>query len=1170
MKQFFERFFCLFLVFLSLISCNNSSNKKRFDNEPRRIEILFLGHQQEAHNSRVYMPMLASALTKGGINITYTEDVDDLNSEKLSLYDGLIIYANHEKITDLQITSLLDFVKQGNAFIPIHCASFCFNESEKYIDLVGGQFKSHKTGIFTAKIIDKAHPITKSFKEFSTWDETYVHDKISDDISVLMERVEGEHHEPWTWVKEYGKGKVFYTAYGHDERAWNNPGFHELIKRGILWAVSENVKKNWEVFSKDIPVLVYKDVPNIPNYEKRDPAPKFQMPLSPEDSKKLIQVPVGFDLKLFASEPDIINPIAMNWDEKGRLWVIETVDYPNTVRDDKGLGDDRIKICEDTNGDGKADKFTIFADKLNIPTSFSFSNGGIIVSQAPHFLFLKDTDGDDKADIRKVLIDGWGTFDTHAGPSNLQNGIDNKVYGVVGYSGFKGTVLGGNHEFGQGIYRFNPNLTDFEFLTSTSNNTWGLGITEDNSIFASTANNTHSVFMGISNKRFNGVKGIPNIGSVKIDGHYDIKPITRNIRQVDVFGGFTAAAGHHFYTARTYPKAYWNKVAFVCEPTGNLVHISKIKKIGAGYVEQDGGNLMVSSDEWFSPVEAKVGPDGSVWVLDWYNFIIQHNPTPRIERGGYDAENGKGNAYVNPLRDKSRGRIWRVVPKEDKGKQKIKLDRNNSKELVKVLSNDNLFWRLTAQRLLIENGNKNILSDLYKLINDDKVDEQGLNPGALHALWALKGLLGVVESNKEAVTVVEKALFHTSGAIRKAAIQILSRSIRTDDMLLKAGVLNDKDPSVQKEALLYFSEREPSVNIGKMLYELSKEKRINNDSWLSKAVYIAASKHSVGFINEYKRMNPSFNAKSLYKIPREDKNYNDIDWETMKLPQYIEKAGLEIDGIIWFRKNFEVSGNNIGKPAIVSLGPIDDSDIAYINGKKIGGLENSHLENRIYDIPIGVLVEGKNVIAIRVVDNGGDGGLYGEKEQLFVKIGANKTSLFGNWKYEVEENYANRSKNVFEGISIAALLIKNSISQIGLSDVSSTDIDEDVTYIYIKTIKNEMKYDVTEFEVQAGKQIALVFENTDFMQHNLIITKRGEKETVGLAADKLAADPNGADKNYVPEMSEVLFATAIINPEEKVVLKFTAPSEPGLYPYICTFPGHWRIMQGTMKVVRGD
>ena len=257
-----------------------------------------------------------------------------------------------------------------------------------------------------------------------------------------MERTEGDNHEPWTWTKEHGKGKVFYTAYGHDERTWTNPGFHQLMKQGILWAVNEDVRKQWDNFRKEIPTLKYREEANIPNYEKRNPLPRYQEPLSPEESKKLIQVPVGFDLELFASEPDIINPIAMDWDERGRLWVIETVDYPNSVRDAEGVGDDRIKICEDTNGDGKADKFTIFADKLNIPTSLVFANGGIIVSQAPHFLFLKDNDGDDKADVRDIIISGWGTFDTHAGPSNLRYGFDNQIWGVVGYSGFKGSIAG--------------------------------------------------------------------------------------------------------------------------------------------------------------------------------------------------------------------------------------------------------------------------------------------------------------------------------------------------------------------------------------------------------------------------------------------------------------------------------------------------------------------------------------------------------------------------------------------------------------------------------------------------------------------------------------------------------------------------------------------------------
>ncbi len=1163
MKTNYLKFVAFLLIMVSFINCKSDHNKAMVDDSPRRIEILFLGHSIEHHNSRVYFPILASGLTQSGINITYTEDVNDLNPETLSLYDGLIIYANHESIDPSQEKALLDYVKEGHAFIPIHSASFCFKNSPKYIDLVGAQFMEHGTGTFTATIVNKEHPAMKSVNEFSTWDETYIHDKIASDIKILEERVEGDHHEPWTWVKQYGEGKVFYTAYGHDERTWTNPEFQNLVKQGILWAVSESVHKNWEAYSKDIPSLSYEVRDNIPNYEKRDPAPKYQLPLTPEQSAKLIQVPAGFDLELFASEPDIINPIDINWDEKGRLWVIETVDYPNTVLDDKGTGDDVIKILEDTDNDGKADKVTVFADKLNIPTSFTFWNGGIIVSQAPYFLFLKDTNGDDKADVKEILIDGWGVFDTHAGPSNLQYGIDNNIYGVVGYSGFEGTAFGQQFKFNQNMYRFDPKKNYFEVLTNTSNNTWGLGITEDNSLFASTANNTHSVFLGIPNKNMAGVEGIPAQGSLKIDGHYAMQPLTPNVRQVDVFGGFTAAAGHHFYTARNYPSSYWNKVAFVCEPTGGVVHIAKIEKDGAGYHEEDGGNLFASSDEWVSPVAAKVGPDGNAWVADWYNFIVQHNPTPSAVRGGYDAVNGKGNAYENPLRDISRGRIWRVVPKNHEESEDLVLDMENPMELVHTLTNENMFWRMTAQRLLVERGQTDVVNDLYKLVNNSHMDAKGLNSGALHALWTLDGL-GALQTEKEAINVATGALYHPSASVRKAAIQMLPKNETTDASLLKANILNDSDPSVQLAAILYYSERPTSESVGEMLYELSQEKSVAKDSWLSKALYAAATRHGEGFMKKYALSHPKFKMSATKTDQRQDVAFDDSNWKTMQLPQYIEDAGLDMDGVIWFRRNFNFNSRN---STYISLGPINDSDVVFINGKQIGLTEKDHMRNRYYDVPVNLFTNGANTIAVRVEDIGGNGGIYGKPEQMFIRSGEKTVSLAGTWKFDVENDYSKSYDNAFGGASVADLFAQNYFGQ-GADGKDSNDTTGKIgTSINIKTVKNEMKYDVTEFVVTAGESVEIVLQNVDFMQHNLVIVKPGTKDKVGAAADKLGADPNGAEMNYVPRMDEVLFATALINPEQTVTLKFTVPSEPGVYPFICTFPGHWRIMQGVMKVV---
>ncbi|MGH2622989.1 MAG: PVC-type heme-binding CxxCH protein, partial [Sphingobacterium sp.] len=454
----------MFFVALSVWGCQEN-------NKPRRLELFFLGHDSKHHDSEMLADILSKEYFADGINITYSNDPEDLKREDLHLFDGLILYANHDTISESQAKALLDYVASGKGFIPIHSASFCFRNSDEVVNLIGGQFKSHEGGSFGAEIIKPEHQAMQGLSSFVTeWDETYVHDHLADDIDVLMERVDTSHREPYTWVKNYGKGRVFYTAFGHDERTFKNPGFIKLVKNGILWAVGDQAVERMKKFVIAEPTY---EEGRMPNYERKDPPPRYQHPLTPEESQSLVQIPVGFRLELFASEPDIKKPISMNWDEKGRLWIIETIDYPNTVKSDKGEGGDRITICEDTDNDGKADKFTVFADGLNLPTSLVFSDGGVIVAQAPHFLFLKDTDGDDKADVREVLVDGWGTFDTHAGPSNLQYGIDNKIWGTVGYSGFEGNIAGKSFKFGSGAYHFDPKVKNFEFLGNTSNNTWG-------------------------------------------------------------------------------------------------------------------------------------------------------------------------------------------------------------------------------------------------------------------------------------------------------------------------------------------------------------------------------------------------------------------------------------------------------------------------------------------------------------------------------------------------------------------------------------------------------------------------------------------------------------------------------------------------------------------------
>lgn len=1140
------------LITVLLATCDRSSDAP-LDNTPRKIEVLFLGHDSEHHNSAAYMPILSAALSTEGINFTYTEDPQILaQAGELQKYDALLLYANHDSITTLQNKGLMDFVKSGKGFIPIHSASFCFRNSDDFVNLVGAQFKEHGTGVFSTEILDAEHPVTAGLDTFSTWDETYVHHLHNEDKEVLMVRED----EPWTWVRTHGKGRIFYTAYGHDERTWTKPGFQKLVLQGILWAVGDRVRGLWETYRSDMPTLAYDPQAGpIPNYEKRDPAPQLQLPLSPEESHKLMQVPPGFELQLFASEPDIINPIAMDWDEKGRLWVVETVDYPNTVRNDRTTGDDRIKICEDTDGDGRADKFTIFADELNIPTSMAFVNGGVLISQAPYFIFLKDEDGDDKADVKEIVMEGWGTYDTHAGPSNLQYGMDNRIWGVVGYSGFEGSIAGEEFRFRQGIYNFSRDFDDFNFLARTSNNTWGLGFTNENDVFASTANNTHHVFMAIPDPYFSEVKGIPNSATVKIDGHYAMQPITPNYRQVDVFGGFTAAAGHHFYTAKNYPEKYHNQVALVCEPTGGLVHQGFIEKDGSGFKEViDGGNLMASADEWVSPVEAKVGPDGQVWVADWYNFIVQHNPTPRPDFGGFEGENGDGNAHVNPLRDKQHGRIWRVVYKAAPEGDIESLDKNNPEELISALSSDNRFWRMTAQRLIVERGEFDVEEDLWELARG-RADIP-----ALHALWTLDAL-GL--SQKEDI---QSFLDHSSWAIRKAALQILRKQDALNLVTLEDRLSKERAPEVQLILLQAIADLPANDGMGSQLYSLSKNASITDDPHLGQAVYIAATRHRNGFMAAFLNENPNFIEQQAQQYPLESPSFDDGNWRSMQLPSTIEAAGLDIDGEIWFRTRLNLDQATASKGIELHLGPINDSDVTYVNGRQVGATTDQSRESRVYRVPASLLEAGTNQIAIKLTDNWGRGGFTGSKDDFYYSSAGQKTPLPEEWKYRITEITRANGLKLFQDESIAEVFAKAYLEDFDPATLpENPDVDQ---IIELGVVQNEMKYDLEDFTVTAGQTVSIVFKNDDFMQHNLLIGDIGSLEAIGAAADKLAADPNGASQNYIPTIDQVLFSTKLVDPNTSVTLTFQVPDEPGNYPFVCTFPGHWRLMNGVMKVVK--
>ena len=861
------------LVFASLSLVLSVAASTRAE-DTASLTLQFLGdqgHHQPARRAAELLPILS----ENGINVQYSEDVAAvLNANNLAKLDGLIVYANIDHISDDQAKALLDFVNKGGGFVPLHCASFCFRNNEEIVALMGAQFQRHGTGTFTVTPTEagESHPLMQGYRSFESWDETYVHTKHNESNRTVLEyRQEGDQREPWTWVRNQGKGRVFYTAWGHDSRTFSNPGFHNLIERGIRWACKQDPtvaadfsgtkREPLEAYSvqpqeAETQPFEFVDVgPKIPNYivskqwgVQEPPRNMMQKPLSPAESIKHYSVPNGFSISLFASEPEIGGkPIAMAWDEQGRLWIAETYDYPNE-KQPEGKGRDRIRICEDTDNDGKADKFTVFADRLSIPTSMAFSHGGLIVHQAPDTLYLKDTDGDDVADLRTTLFSGWSTGDTHAGPSNLNAGPDNWFYGMVGYAGFNGTIAGEQQSFRTGFYRFKVEMvneqvavTDFEFLRNTNNNSWGVGFSEDGLLFGSTANRNPSEFMPIANRHYERVRGWTSSVLTGIADTHEFAPITDKVRQVDHHGGYTAAAGHAIYTARNYPQAYWNRAAFVAGPTGHLVGTFALTPQGAGYKSTSPVNLLASDDEWAAPIMAEIGPDGNVWVIDWYNYIVQHNPTPAGFR------NGPGNAYITDLRDKKHGRVYRItydshVPDSTEPKT---LANASPDQLVEVLSSSNMFWRRHAQRLLVEAGNSEVTDALLTLLERHQLDPIGMDVAAIHAIRVLEGLEQLQKPKVR--RALHQALSHPSNAVVRTAIEALPRDENSLTALLRSSAFASTNSQVRLSALLALAEMPTTAESAKQT-ALSLAAN-GSDRWLTDAGIAAAATNGGQFLS---------------------------------------------------------------------------------------------------------------------------------------------------------------------------------------------------------------------------------------------------------------------------------------------------------------------------------
>lgn len=665
------------------------------------------------------------------------------------------------------------------------------------------------------------------------------------------------------WLEHFKQEGRAWVQYADGQRPSDT-----TLREAVLGAVNRSARAAWEASLASRPGL--QRLPGeVPNYERRPEAIQYQAPLSPEDSMRHTQVPADFELRLFATEPEVVKPIWVAWDERGRAWVVEARDYPHGLVGEGERGQAAIKICEDTDGDGRADTFTVFADGLNLATSLVFVNGGILVSEARHMLYLEDTDGDDRADVRRPILPGWGTGDSHAMQSSLGRGFDNWLYGAVGYSNFRGTVDGKQLQFGQGVFRFKQDGSALEFLHQFNNNTWGFGQNAHGDTFGSTANGNPTFYgylpahiltptqpgfgrrggggfrpgyrLGPDNAVEASTANVRRLPSAKsLAPGLRMHPNTPNVRMVDNFGGYTAASGHAFMVSDALPPRFQGK-ALVTEPTAKLIGIMDITPEGGGYRASDGFNLLASTDEWMSPIYADVGPDGAVWVIDFYSFIIQHNPTPSVQSAGIQATTGPGGAYKteNDLRDQTHGRIYRVVWKDGPRSATRSLAKAAVSDVVAALDSGNQFWSLTAQRLLVDRRMTNAAPALRK-----RVRSGAGGKGAIHALWALEGMGGLDRDTHQA------ALQNQDAALRRNAIRALPTTEVGRQLFFGSPVIQDPDLITRQAAFVKLLEFPTIPEIQTVVAQLSRTPVNSSDPFLNDSLTLLGRIHKVSGVGQ--------------------------------------------------------------------------------------------------------------------------------------------------------------------------------------------------------------------------------------------------------------------------------------------------------------------------------
>ncbi|PQO41518.1 PVC-type heme-binding CxxCH protein [Blastopirellula marina] len=501
---------------------------------------------------------------------------------------------------------------------------------------------------------------------------------------------------------------------------------------------------------------------------------------SPEEALKSFKLPEGYEINLFASEqdfPELRNPVQFAFDAKGRLWVATMESYPMYLPGTPV--DDKILIFEDTDGDGKADKKTVFADGLHLPTGLELGDGGAYVAAQPNLIFLKDTDGDDKADEKTYVLHGFDSADSHHSISAFTWGPGGALYfqeGTFHHTQVE-TPYGPERVKNAAVFRFEPLTDKFDvFVSYPFANPWGHTFDDWGQNFVADASGGANYF----GTAFSGDVNYPN-------KHPAMKQFLKK--------QWRPTSGCEFVSSRNFPEsAQGNYLLNNCIGFQGVLQY-KMKDDGSGFAADPVEPLLQSSDLNFRPVDLQFGPDGALYIVDWYNPLIGHMQ----------------HSVRDPKRDNTHGRIWRITYTGNDLVKPAAIAGEPIPKLLDLLKSYEYRTRYRVRRELRERDAQQVDAELGKWIAGLDANDKLYEHNLLEALW-VKQNLDIIDQD-----LLRKLLRADDPRARAAATRVLCywRDQVEEPLALLQGQVNDEHPRVRLEAVraLSFFDTQEALDI---------------------------------------------------------------------------------------------------------------------------------------------------------------------------------------------------------------------------------------------------------------------------------------------------------------------------------------------------------------------